>query len=89
MFKVQRQSSKYKKSSLRYICKEYSQLPSANSAHGGTATGEGDFCWFVQARGSGVFAHTGRSLRVTSRALLPPALGLNASSVPRRDRRIP
>ena len=45
---------------------------------------KGDGCWFVQARGSGVFAATGRSLRATSRAILPPLLGLNSSSISHR-----
>ena len=41
---------------------------------------DGDGCWFVQvASGSGVFAATGRSLHVESRAMLEQHFGLNAS----------
>ena len=36
-------------------------------------------CWFSKAVGSGVFLHTGRSLRVDSRAQLAAALRVNAS----------
>ena len=36
-------------------------------------------CWFSKAVGSGIFLHTGRSLRAASRAQLAAALQLNAS----------
>lgn len=34
-------------------------------------------CWFLAAKGSGVFLNTGRSLRAANRSMLADALGLN------------
>ena len=37
-------------------------------------------CWFLAAKGSGIFLNTGRSLRAENRSMLASALGLNLSA---------
>lgn len=41
-------------------------------------------CWFLAARGSGIYIHTGRSLRASNRSQLADVLQLNLSSTGRQ-----
>ena len=58
--------------------------PSTYRRFGGVGEGGGQGCWFVEARGSGIFMHVGRSLRARSRGELVSRLGINATSGAKR-----
>ena len=60
----------------RLATRAFPSVLSHSAAHAPVYEGGDHGCWFLAAPGSGVFLHTGRSLRVENRSVLARRLGL-------------